>query len=103
MTQQQSVRCGRIGLGIDVAFAWLLCAASAYAQTQAPTTAAPVGVVVAEKQPVARLPSSWAGSRPRAGSRYAPVLRATSMPCCSRRANGCGKGIFCTALLHHRA
>ena len=54
MTQQQSVWCGRIRLGIGVAFAWLLCAASADAQTQAPTTAVPVGVVAAEKQPVAR-------------------------------------------------
>ena len=54
MTQQQSVWCGRIRLGIGVAFAWLLCAASADAQTQAPSTAVPVGVVVAEKQPVAR-------------------------------------------------
>jgi membrane fusion protein, multidrug efflux system len=54
MTEQQPVWCGRIRLGIGVAFAWLLCAACAYAQTQAPTTAVPVGVVVAEKQPVAR-------------------------------------------------
>jgi membrane fusion protein, multidrug efflux system len=51
MTEQQSVWCGRIRLGIGVAFA-SLCAASAYAQ--APTGAVPVGVVVAEKQPVAR-------------------------------------------------
>jgi membrane fusion protein (multidrug efflux system) len=54
MTEQQSVWCGRIGLGIGVAFAWLLCAACAYAQMQGPTTAVPVGVVVDEKQPVAR-------------------------------------------------
>jgi membrane fusion protein (multidrug efflux system) len=52
MTEQQSAWCGRIRLGTGVAFAWLLCAAFAYAQE--PTTVVPVGVVMAEKQPVAR-------------------------------------------------
>jgi hypothetical protein len=42
MTEQQSVWCGRIRLGIGVAFA-SLCAASAYAQ--APTGAVPVSVL----------------------------------------------------------